>query len=76
MNELASEFCRRRQIGTFYADEFTVDTKNHDHISWAWRLEKALIKTDKGWIALNIVVAFSRLLMYGIMVNKNANDSL
>ena len=61
---------------TFYADKFTVDTKNHVRISWARILEKALLKTDKGGIALDIVVAIPRLLMYGRMVNKNANDSL
>ena len=59
-----------------YVDEFTVDTRKHVHRGWARRGEKGLLKTDQGGIALNIVVAFSRLRMYGIMINKNTNDSL
>ena len=59
-----------------YVDEFRVDTRKHVHRGWARRGEKGLLKTDQSGIALNIVVAFSRLRMYGIMINKNANDSL
>ena len=59
-----------------YVDEFTVDTRKHVHRCWEGRGEKGLLKTDQGEIALNIVVVFSRLRMYGIMINKNSNDSL
>ena len=57
-------------------DEFIVDTRKHVYRCWARRGEKGLLKTDQSGIELNIVVAFSRLRMYGIMFNKNANDSL
>ena len=58
-----------------FIDEFTVDSSKHAFRGWKKSEVKDFIKASSEGLYFNITIAFSKNKIYGIMINKNADDS-